>query len=487
MSHLQRYLFSIAISLVLASCAVGPDFHSPAAPNASRYTERPIPAKTVSTTGVAGKAQHLNLGQDISAQWWTLFHSPALNQLISRGLTNSPTVAAAQAALRQAQQNLKAEIGAGLFPSIDTQISAQRERFSPSTLGASNGIDDIFNLYNTSVNVSYTLDIFGGIRRQIESSAAQVDYQRFQLEAAYLTLAANIATTAINQASLRAQIAATHELINAQQNQLQITQQQFQLGGVSKADILSQQTLLAQTQATLPPLEKNLAQFRDGLAVLVGSLPGQAQLPNFNLDALRLPEQLPLSLPSQLVRQRPDVRASESLLHVASANVGVATANMLPQFNLTGNFGVSANTTQNLFSYQNGIWTIGGEILQPIFQGGALNAQRKAAIAAYDEAAAQYQQVVLQAFQNVADALHAIEFDAKTLRAQTQAEKAADDSYKLVRQQYKLGAVSYLALLDAQRQYQQARIDRIQAQAARYVDTAALFQALGGGWWNRVP
>jgi NodT family efflux transporter outer membrane factor (OMF) lipoprotein len=484
MSHF-KVLPLIFISAGLAGCAVGPNFKTPAAPTTSRYTAQPLPAKTTSTANVipGGNAQHFQTGQDIPAQWWTLFRSKELNALIIKGLKNSPTLEAAKASISQAQANLDVAVGTGLFPSISAQAGSTRQRGSNNNIG----LDDsnIFNLYNASVNVSYNLDLFGGAYRYREGLYAQIDKAQFEWEAAYLTLATNIVTTAISEASLRAQINATEELIRSQENELVIVEQQFHLGAVSQADVLTQQTQLAQTRATLPPLQKNLGQFRNALAVLTGELPSEAQLPTFHLQALTLPTQLPLSVPSRLVQQRPDVRAAEALLHAASADIGVAIANRLPQISLTGSYGSVTNQSHNLFGSNASVWALAGALTQPIFNGGALLAKQRVAVAAFDQAAAQYKDTVLKAFQNVADALNAIQADARALKTEAEAERVAFAAFSLVQQQYKLGAVSYIARLDAERQYQQARIARIQAEAARYADTAALFQALGGGWWNR--
>jgi NodT family efflux transporter outer membrane factor (OMF) lipoprotein len=446
-----------------------------------------LPAKTVSihSVGASGNTQYFAASQDLQAQWWALYHCPALDELIRRGLANSPNLAAAQATLRQAKQNLYAQIGSSLLPSVNAQFTGERERFSASTFGAQQSSANIFNLFNASVNVSYTFDIFGGARREIEALQAQVDYQRFEWEAAYLTLTSNIVTTAVTAASIQAQIDATRSLVRSQEAQLTIVKKQFNLGGVSGSDVLSQETQVAQTRALLPPLEQRLVQTRNALAVLVGAFPSEAQLPMFNLNDLDLPTQLPLTLPSALVRQRPDIRAQEALLHAASAQIGVATANLFPQLSLTGGYGWTQTSIANLFIAKNNIWNYTGQLLQPVFHGGELLAKRRAAVAGYQQVAAQYRQTVLQSFQNVADTLKAIENDAKTLKAQKQAEVAARKALAITQQQYQLGGVSYLSLLNAQRQYQQARINLIQAQAARYTDTAALFQALGGGWWNR--
>lgn len=481
--HFAKQLFLLIISASLVGCAAGPNFHSPAAPASARYTDKQLAINSVSSPGTAGKAQQFQPGQDIPAQWWRLFRSKALTTLVAQGLANSPTLDAASAALRQAQENLAAQVGSGLFPTISSQLAASRQKDSNSSFGTTGG--NLFNLYNASVDVSYNLDLFGGSRRQLEALHAQVDYQQFEWEAAYLSLSANIVTTAVIEASLRGQINVTQQLITSQENELRIVQQQLQLGGVSQTDVLAQQSQLAQTRATLPPLQKSLGQYQNSLAVLVGALPSEAQLPSFSLDQLTLPEQLPISLPSRLVQQRPDIRAAESLLHKASAEVGVAAANRLPQLSLTGSYGYSSNYIHELFASNTSLWSLGGQLTQPIFNAGALKAKQNAALAAYDQANAQYRQIVLQAFQNVADSLYAIQTDAQALRAQTAAENAAYASYALLQKRYQLGAISYVAQLDAQRQYQQAKIARIQAQAARYADTAALFQALGGGWWNR--
>ncbi len=482
---MRSFVLTLCLSLLLTSCTVGPDFESPLAPQTQSYTESELPEKTVETKGSGGDAQHFINGKDIPACWWHLFHSKPLNRLIEIALKNSPTLQEALAAFRQAEANLQVSLSA-IYPFINVQATPERQRFNPAIFDVQ-AAPVTFNLYNVAVNVSYTLDIFGGIRRQIETSEAQLDFQKFQIEAAYLTLTTNIVTATITEASLRAQIQATLDLIASQKKVLDITKKKFDLGGASRLDILAQETQLAQTQSSLPPLEFNLAKIRHGLAVLVGEFPSESCLPSFFLNDLRLPTELPVSLPSSLVCQRPDIRASEALLHAATAQIGVATANLLPQITLTGSYGWTSDRLETLFDHRSNVWTIIGNILQPVFQGGALLAKRRGTLAAFDQAFAQYRQTVLQAFQNVADTLRALEIDAHQLQIQTTAEEAALKTLTLTETQYKLGAVSYLSLLDADRQYHQARIGRIQAQAARYADTAALFQALGGGWWNRGP
>jgi NodT family efflux transporter outer membrane factor (OMF) lipoprotein len=464
---------------------VGPDFHRPDSPSTSQYTEHSLPQEIVSSPGTAGASQRFVSGADISAQWWALYRSEPLDRLIREAIADSPNLAAAQATLREAKENLIASTGSLLYPQVDANLSAAREKISAAQLfGGTGGQTNIFNLYNATVNVSYALDIFGGNRRELEGLQALVDYQNYQLEGSYLALTSNIVTTAVREAQLRAQISATRDIIAAEEKQLDLTQRQYQLGAVARLGVLALKTELEQTRATLPPLERDLASTRHQLAVLAGRLPSEASLPVFELDAFTLPQELPVTLPSELVRQRPDIRASEALLHQASAQIGVATANLYPKITLTGDFGSSTNQFHNMFAGPS-VWSIGAGLLQPLFHGGALEAQRRSAVAAYDAANSQYRETVLQAFQNVADALRALEADARTLSAQAEAETAARQTLDLTTRQFQLGGASYLALLIAQRQYQQAKLALAQAQGTRFADTAALFQALGGGWWNR--
>jgi NodT family efflux transporter outer membrane factor (OMF) lipoprotein len=479
-----RHLLILLVSAVLTSCMLGPDFHSPKAPKVNSYTEKPIPVKTAATprAGQAGNAQHFVAGADIPLQWWKLFHSPQLNNLILAGIANSPNLAAAYATLKEARESLRAEVGSTLLPAVAANLGGERQLFNSSYFGTPGST--IFNLYNATVNVTYTVDVFGAARRQIESLAAEVDYEGFELEAAYLALTSNIVTTAINIASLQAQIAATNQIIKFETESLRITRVQLRYGGVAGLNVLSQQSQLALTRATLPPLEQSLSQAHHSLAVLVGRMPSEADLPHFELSKFILPTQLPVSIPSQLVRQRPDVRASEALLHYASAQIGVATANLFPQFTISGAYGWQALVPSALFSKATNTWNWGGNLLQPVFQGGSLLAKRRGAIDAYDVAAAQYKQTVLTAFQNVADTLRALQHDAQDLKEYKDAEISAFKSWRITQTQFQEGGVSYLSMLTAENQYQQAVISRVQSQAARYSDTAALFQALGGGWWN---
>lgn len=476
-------LLTAIAATALAGCAVGPDFRQPTPPLVTSYTSTPLPSEIAPASGLPDTAQRFAADGKISDQWWRLFRSEPLDRLIRQALADSPTLAAAEAKLRQAQENLRARQGTVDFPTLDAKFSGNRSQVA----GASFGQPGSFRttLFDASASVSYALDIFGGGRRELEGLSAQVGYQRFQLEGAHLTLTANIATTAINEASLRARIETTRELLALQNKQLELVEEQFRLGAAPLADLVSQRTQLAQLQATLPPLQKALEQTRHQLSVYAGRFPGDGDLPTFTLDDLHLPQELPVSLPSELVRQRPDVRAAEELLHAANADVGVATANLYPKITLTGSIGSDVTRIENLFTPGTAVWSIGAGLLQPVFHGGELTAKRRASIAAFDAAAAQYRQSLLQSFQNVADVLRALDGDGATLRALTEAENAARESFEISREQFRLGAVNYLTLLNAERQYQEARLNLAPARAARYADTAALFQALGGGWWNR--
>jgi len=477
-----------ALALALAGCAVGPDFKAPAAPAHAGFTPAggALPSAKASAPGAGGEAQRFVDGLDIPSQWWTLFQSPDLNALIERALKQNPTLESAQAALRQADENVAAQRGA-LLPSVSGTYEAQRNRGTLAEFGLPGSGGYYYTLNNAAVNVSYTIDAFGGIRRQIEALQAQADYARYSLEASYLALTANVVTAAITEASLRAQVAAQEDIARAQQAQLEITQRRVTAGGASQTDVLQQQATLQATLAALPQLRTQLAQERNLLATYVGSLPNEYSGAPFKLDTLKLPVELPVSLPSKLVEQRPDVLEYSALLHQATAQIGVATANMLPQLTLSGNYGGVAQTHfADLFSPSSVVWGIAGKIAQPLFQGGQLVHQRRAAVAAAQEAAANYKATVLTAFQNVADVLLALSGDAEALAAQTAAERSAAGSLDLIQAQYKAGGASYLQVLTAEQTYQNAAVALVKARAQRFSDTAALFQALGGGWWNRA-
>lgn len=479
-----RPCLAILTALFAQGCAVGPNFKPPAAPKVSGYTASPM-GPTVSTVGVSGgEAQRFVPGADISSDWWTLFHSAPLNELIEHSLTNNPDLAAAQAALLSAREGVLAQRGV-YYPTVSGEFSATRQGQSgviAPTL-ASNAL--AYNLFTPQVTVSYVPDVFGLNRRTVESAEAQAEAVRFQMIATYNTLTANVVVTAIQQGSVQLQLEATRQLIDIDANVLQILRYQFEKGYANGVDVAAQESQLAQVKATLPPLEKQAAQLRDLMATLAGDFPSQAPAGNFELTSLQLPQDLPVSVPADLVRQRPDVRQAEADLHDASAKVGIARANRLPNITLTANTGSSASAINELFTSGTGFWAVGADLTAPIFQGGALLHQERAAKAAYVQAASQYRSTVLAACQNVADTLAALSTDADELKAAATAADAAKTALDLAERQWKDGYAGYVVLLSAQQAYQQARITLVQAQASRYADTAALFQALGGGWWHR--
>jgi NodT family efflux transporter outer membrane factor (OMF) lipoprotein len=485
----QRFsgLVTRVVLLLLAGCAVGPDFERPAAPDVPGYTSAPLAQQTASADVKGGDTQRFLQGLDIPGQWWTLFHSEALNTLIEQALKNNPTLPAAEAALRQAWETVYAEQGA-FFPTVAASFSPSRNKTATGAVTpvAASG-SAFYSLYTGQVTVSYMPDVFGGTRRQVESLAATAEFQQFQLEAAYLTLTSNVVAAAVQEASLRGQIAATEEIIKIQTGSRDILRKQLALGQVAGADVAAVEATLAQAQAALPPLQKQLAIQRDLLTALIGRLPSQEPAEKFELASLQLPQGLPVSLPSKLVDQRPDVRSAEAQMHAASAQIGVAIAAQLPQFTLTANAGTQSNLlSQFITTPGTAFWTVAGNVAQTVFDAGTLLHKKRAADAAFDAAAETYRSTVIAAFQNVADSLHALQSDAETLKATYAAERAAFKSLEIARLQLQLGAIGYLGLLTAENTYDTALLALVQAQAARYADTAALFQALGGGWWNRT-
>jgi NodT family efflux transporter outer membrane factor (OMF) lipoprotein len=430
-----------------------------------------------------GRRTQLVSGLDIPAQWWRIFHSAELDALVGQALKNSPTLEAAQQALRAAQEQVKAQQGA-FYPSVSASLQPSHQAFAETLSSPLQSGNSIYNLTTTQVSVSYTPDLFGANRRAVESLVAQADQQRFELEAARLTLASNVVLAAIQDASLRAQIDETQAIIQEQRQTLASFRRQFQLGQVSKADLAAQEALVAQSQAALPPLEKAFRINRDLLSALMGRTPGEPLDVRFDLLSLTLPEQLPLSLPAQLVEHRPDVRIAEAELHAASAQVGVAVAARWPNLQIEDNAGSAALGLVPSFSSAANFWNVAATLTQPVFQGGTLLHRQRAAEAAYREAAAQYRATVVGAFQNTADVLHALWTDADALRADQVAETASRKSLDIARRQLGLGDVSPLMVLNAEESDHQAQLTLLQARASRYADVAALFQALGGGWWS---
>jgi len=477
---------AIPALLLIAGCAVGPNFKKPPAPNVSGYTPTPLSITSSTVNAAGGEAQHFD-NIDIPSEWWALFHSKALNDLIERSLKANYDIKAAQAALKVARENVLAQKGA-FYPSLTGSFSASRNKTSQelSPFTASGAL--YYNLYTPQVSVSYVPDVFGLNRRTVESLAAQAEQARFALVASHITLSSNVVAAAIEEASLRAQIDATRQLIASSSNLVQVVRNQLAKHAATRADLAAQQSQLAQVTATLSPLLKQLAQQRDLLAALSGGLPSEELAEKFELSNLQLPQRLPVSLPSRLVQQRPDVRQAEENMHSASALIGVAVANRLPNFELTADAGTMALTAAKMFSAGAGFWDLGASVTQPIFQGGTLLHKERAARAAYVQAAEQYRGTVVTAFQNVADTLNALQRDADALKSAAAAADAAKVTLDLTRRQMETGAAgeaNQLALLNAEQTYQQSTLNLVQAQANRYADTAALFQALGGGWWNR--
>jgi NodT family efflux transporter outer membrane factor (OMF) lipoprotein len=500
-----RAAAALAAAALAAGCAVGPDFGRPAPPQDAGYAPQPLPEVTASAAIHGGEPQRFVAGQDLPFEWWELFQSAPLNSLVAKALRANPTVPAAQAALRQAEEMVYAQQGF-FFPTIAAGYQFERQKLAGNLSGSSapgvqgNGTAILatqnqnqsphnkplfFNFHTAQVTVSYAPDVFGLNRREVESLDAQAAMQRFELEATYITLASNVVAAAIQEASTRAQIAATREIIDFDEKALDILRNQLRLGFAMRIDVAAAEAALAQAKQLMPPLENQFEQTRDLIRALVGNLPNEDVEETFEFTSLELPHDLPLSLPSKIVDQRPDVRAAEEQLRSANAQVGVAIANRLPQFTLTGAAGGTATQFTQMFGPGGPFWNIIGGVTQPLFDGNTLLHRERAADQALIEAAAQYRSTVLGAYQNVADTLHALKSDADALAAALEAERAARVTLDLTRRQMDVGYVNYLTLLNAEITYQQAALSLIQAQATRFGDTAALFQALGGGWWNR--
>jgi NodT family efflux transporter outer membrane factor (OMF) lipoprotein len=473
----------LGIALVLSGCAVGPNYAPPQKPTTPAYTRKQLPSQTDATAGTGGESQHFLAGRDLPGQWWTLFGSAKLSALIEQAMAKYPDIDAQQAALRAVRENVRAEQGV-LYPQVRGAAQRLREKVNGAAL-APGFPNFITNIYQGTVSVSYSFDIFGGERRTLEGLQAQAEAQRYRVEASYVTLTSNVASAAIQIASIRGQIAATESIVALEQRQIELIQREFDVGIRARTDVLQQQSILASERATLPMLQQQLAAGEHQLAVLTGQFPADVAPFELDLSDLQLPQDLPVSLPSALVEQRPDIKLQEMQMHQASAAIGVATANMLPQLTLTGATGAESTRSRTLLDPESGIWNVAMGIAQPIFEGGTLRARRRGAVDAYQQAFAEYRLTVLNAFQNVADTLTAIENDARRLNAEFDAVTAAKISLEMIQRQYDAGKVGYISLLTAQQTYQQVQIAYIQAVTSRYTDTVLLFQALGGGWWNR--
>ncbi len=508
-SSVPTYRFSSASLLLLATltgCAAGPDFKRPPAPTANGYAPASsIPEATASTPVLAGESQRFNPKADIPFDWWTLFQSPQLNSLIKRAFKANPSIESAQAALHQAQEYANAQEGF-FYPTVGASYAASRNKLagnmggnSPGVQGNGTAIQTVsnpggpapynapvyYNFHVAQLTVGYVPDVFGLNRRQVESAQAQVDAQKLQLEATYITLASNVVAAALQEASLRAQLEAMEKIVASNQETVVILRNQLKLGYVSGMEVAAQESALAQVEQSVIPLRKQLELTRDLIRALAGNLPNEDVEEKFELAELHLPQELPLSLPSKIVEQRPDVRAAEEQLHFASAQAGVAIANTLPQFAVTGAIGGMASNPGWMFRSGGGFFDLTANVAYTIFDGGTLRAKSRAAQQELIQAGAQYRSTVITALQNVADTLHIIQSDADALKAADTSERAAQTVAVLTRKQYDVGYVNYQALLIAEQSHRLAVISLIQAQTNRLGDTAALYQALGGGWWNR--
>lgn len=506
----RRLVATLACASVLGGCAVGPDYHRPTLPASNGFAPVPLPDATSASAVSGGAAQRFVLSHDIQADWWKLFQSPALNALIDKAIKANPTIESAQAALRAAQENVYAQQGF-FFPTVQTNYSPARTKLAGNLGGNSPGVQGngsvisttsnppasaggtepfngpvIYNFHTAQLTVGFVPDLFGGNRRQVEALVSQEKTQRFQLEATYITLASNVVAAAIQEALLRQQISITKDIIDANTQSVELVRRQLKAGYASQLDLALQEATLAQARQLLPPLQKQFEQTRDLLRALAGGVQDSALPESFDLATLKLPEDLPLSLPSQVVEQRPDVRAAEEQLHAASAQVGVALANRLPQFSINATAGGAASQFSQMFWGSGRFFNLAAGIAQPIFDGGTLRHRQRAAEEGVRQATAQYQSTVITAFQNVADTLHAIHADADAFNAAADVERTAKVSLELLRRQFSKGYIDRIALINAEQSYRQAAMNLAQAHAARLGDTAALFQSLGGGWWHRA-
>lgn len=493
-----KRLHCLMVSCLIAGCAVGPNYKRPPLPPAESYSPEALAPATASADTLAGAAQNFSTAREVSGEWWTVFDSPALNELVEQALKANPTITAAQAALEQAQENVYAQRGF-FFPTVQASYNGQRSKLSGNTASANapgtqgNGADIVpvgpaqpvtYNFHTAQLTVGFVPDVFGGNRRQVESLQAQADAARLQLAATYVTLATNVVAAAIQEAATRAQIDSVRSIILASTKALEILQGQLSLGYAARVDVAAQESALAQTRQLLPPLEKQLAQTRDLLRILAGNAPDHDIPSTFELWEFKLPGDLPLSLPSRLIEQRPDIRAAEEQVHAASAQIGVAVANRFPQFSINGDVGGNATQFSQMFQGAGTFWDIIGNASVTLFDGGTLKHRQHAAEKAFVQAEAQYRMTVLTALQDVADTLHAIYSDADALKAAAAAATAAETTLSLTQKQLEAGYINELAFLSAQQAYQQAQITLVQAQSTRLGDSVALFQALGGGWWN---
>lgn len=478
--RLQRAAVA-GIASLIAGCAVGPDFEEPKAPDISGYTEEGIPETRIAEAKET--EQRFVLGQKISGDWWQLFHVRRLNDVLDQAIAGNQSLVAARATLAQARETVTVAGGA-LYPQVDLAAGASRQRVNFARSIGQSAQGPITNLFTIGPTVSYSLDPFGGNRRRVEQQGALAEFQDYQLDAAYLTLTGGAVTQALNIASARAQIKAVETIIADDEQNLGLVQTELRAGEATQLDVQTAASQLAADRTLLPPLRQQVSVARHALSILLGKLPAEWVPPDFDLEEFTLPEELPVSLPSELVRQRPDILASEAQLHAASAAIGVATAQLYPNINLTATFTQEALSPHTLFNPASSVWSVGAQLLAPVFHGGALTAQKRAAVDAYDTALANYKQTVLASFGQVADVMQALKHDGEQLEAQRRALESAETSMRLTRTSYQYGNVGVLQVLEAQRLSEQARLGYVRAQAQRYLDTVQFLTAMGGGWWD---
>ena len=466
-SRVRAAIAVLLSSAVLTACAVGPNFERPDAPAQTASVVPQLPD------------QQLQVGKPLPADWWTMFDSPALNDLVAQAFASNQDLAAAQSSVERAQELVTARTGAR-YPEVDLTAGSGRQKYGSQFLGPFPKPPP-FTYYAFGPAVSYTLDYTGGVGRAIEQQQALAQYQQREWQAARLTVTGNVVQQAFAVAAAQAQIDALQEVLADDRRNVEMIQDANEAGSVSRLDVLTAQNQLASDETLLPALKQQLSVAQHALAVLVGKTPGEMPALHLDLSAFELPKEVPVSLPSDWVRQRPDILAAEAQLHAATAAVGVATANLYPRVTLTASFTQQSLATNELFDHANSAWGVVSSLTAPIFDGGKLRAEKRASLAALATESARYKQVVLESFAQVADALDALQHSAEQLTAQTQAITIAQQSLALTRESYNEGNVGVLQVLDSERLYQQARLGYVRAQAQRLQDTARLFVAMGGG------
>ena len=480
-------IVAAVLIMAVAGCTVGPDFEAPKPPSVTRYTspgEATVPGPDATK---AVPTQAIAIGERVAANWWTLFQSSKLDLLLKQAIAGNLTLESAKARLAEAREAIAVATSA-LYPQIGLNAGATEQKQSADAFGLTPNVAPLpssFNLFQVGPTASYTPDLFGQTHRRIEQQVALAEYQSDQLDVAYLTLTGNTVSQALRAAAVRSQLKALNDILDIDRQNVELVRKQRQAGTVPDGDVIVAESQLAADETMQPGLEQQLSLAKHALAVLIGRAPGNWSPPDFDLAAFTLPHRLPVSIPSEFVHQRPDIQAAEAQLHAASAQIGIATAQLYPSITLSAGVSASSLNGGELFSPGGLVWSIASGLTQPIFDGGMREAERRAALAAFKESAADYQQTVLQAFGQVADILQALTHDTNLLAAQKHALSMAEEAVRLQRINYGSGGSGIIGLLDAQRQFQQAQLGYVRAEAQRYQDTVQLLVAMGGGWWNQ--